>query len=229
MSEWVLPFRGRNGSLATKQNFLWRSQNIYIMDNHRAAFWCWLRHQNTNEMHSIVHIDAHYDTAAAGARTMDSVPGDVAEKSFEDYLAISYPDENIPVFRWDNYLSIYSKLYGNCLSECLFATHQIGSKPNFAYEEVTAAQLVPALQVRDLEIPQIINLDLDYFLSPDNDRIPKARRVEITRSLKAFYDANICSVMTICLSPECCGGWRRAEELCAEVCGTFNLPFTLGE
>ena len=46
MSEWLVPFKGRNRSLSFDQNFLWRKDNIFIMDNHRAALWCWLQHMS---------------------------------------------------------------------------------------------------------------------------------------------------------------------------------------
>ncbi len=227
MSEWILPFQGRNTSYAMNQNFLWKSENIYIMDNHRAAYWCWLQHQDTSTMHSIMHIDAHYDTADAGSRTMDAITADISTISFEEYLAISYPDENVPIFRWDNYLSIYSNNHSDHIAACLFATHGQGSEPSFKYKEIKQAALVSTLESLDPEIPHIINFDLDYFRSPEEDRVLEANRLKILSQIKSSYDSDICSVLTICLSPECCGGWSRAEELCAEVCDVFNLSFTL--
>jgi hypothetical protein len=44
--KWLVPFRGRNASKVYNQNFLWRYESVYVMDNHRAAMWCWLRHIN---------------------------------------------------------------------------------------------------------------------------------------------------------------------------------------
>jgi hypothetical protein len=41
--EWPVDFRGRNRSGPYNQNFLWRRDSVYVMDNHRAAFWCWLQ------------------------------------------------------------------------------------------------------------------------------------------------------------------------------------------
>lgn len=41
--KWHVPFKGRHDSLATRQNFLWQYGNVYVMDNRRAALWCWLR------------------------------------------------------------------------------------------------------------------------------------------------------------------------------------------
>lgn len=42
--EWLVPFKGRCYSGHYEQNFLWRHGNVYVMDNHRTALWCWLQH-----------------------------------------------------------------------------------------------------------------------------------------------------------------------------------------
>lgn len=62
MSEWLVPFARRNASGAYNQNFLWRDGNTYVMDNHRAALWCWLQHITPGERLSLLHIDCHTDT-----------------------------------------------------------------------------------------------------------------------------------------------------------------------
>ncbi len=33
--------RGKTGWF--QQNFLWKAGNVYVMDNHRSAAWCWAR------------------------------------------------------------------------------------------------------------------------------------------------------------------------------------------
>ena len=60
--EWIVPFTGRNHSGATEQNSLCRSGNVYVMDNHRAALWCWLQELDLSKPHSLIHIDRHTDT-----------------------------------------------------------------------------------------------------------------------------------------------------------------------
>jgi len=42
-------------------SFLWQEDKIYIMDNHRAALWCWIHSIRPNIKYSIFHIDAHHD------------------------------------------------------------------------------------------------------------------------------------------------------------------------
>lgn len=46
MSSHLIPFRGRNHSGPINQNLLWHYRNIYLMDNHRAALWCWQQEIN---------------------------------------------------------------------------------------------------------------------------------------------------------------------------------------
>jgi hypothetical protein len=35
------------------------------------------------------------------------------------------------------------------------------------------------------------------------------------------------SVLTLCLSPEWCGGWPQAERLCSVACRVLGLKFAL--
>ncbi|WP_197422399.1 hypothetical protein, partial [Blastomonas sp. CCH5-E3] len=38
---WIVPFKGRNNTGVYNQNFVWNDGHLYVMDNHRAAAWCW--------------------------------------------------------------------------------------------------------------------------------------------------------------------------------------------
>ena len=40
---------------------LWQNGNVYVMDNHRDAAWCWLQQCKTEELYNFMHIDQHYD------------------------------------------------------------------------------------------------------------------------------------------------------------------------
>ena len=57
--EWLVPFKGRNASGVYNRNFPWRSGTVYVMDNHRAAMWCWLQHVDPGQAHSLFHMDRH--------------------------------------------------------------------------------------------------------------------------------------------------------------------------
>ena len=58
---WLLPWKERGASGALKDNFLWRSERLYVMDNHRLALWCWFQHIEEWHNWTYVHIDRHFD------------------------------------------------------------------------------------------------------------------------------------------------------------------------
>ncbi len=110
MGRWIQTFKGRNHSWAIDVNFLWNTENIYIMDNHRAALWCWLQHIKPNSKFGLFHIDAHYDAAATIIDDEIKNLPDLTRIEFNDYLGISFKNKTgkkCPLIRWDNYLYLY--------------------------------------------------------------------------------------------------------------------------
>ena len=61
-TRWIVPFKGRNDTGVYNQNFVWSDGHVYVMDNHRAAAWCWAQHVDPATSHALVHIDRHNDT-----------------------------------------------------------------------------------------------------------------------------------------------------------------------
>ncbi len=37
----IIKFKGKNSSWFKDLNLLCKENNIYVMDNHNAALWCW--------------------------------------------------------------------------------------------------------------------------------------------------------------------------------------------
>jgi hypothetical protein len=132
-SEWLVPFRGRNSSSIFTQNFLWRQRNVYVMDNHRAALWCWLQHMDPKQPYSLFHIDQHYDTLTSRMPDwLENLPPDW-RLGIDAYLShkVQYPDiPPCPLFSWDNYLSIFLAVFGGGKETALFATHRKGERPD---------------------------------------------------------------------------------------------------
>ena len=109
--EWIVPFKGRNFSGALQQNFLCRSENIYVMDNHRAALWCWLQQVDLTKPHSLIHIDRHNDTRwSRMEQWLQNLPN--WEGGIDEYLNKEYNCEGFmsPVIQWDNYPVSYTHL-----------------------------------------------------------------------------------------------------------------------
>ncbi|WP_445219860.1 UPF0489 family protein [Bradyrhizobium sp. Pa8] len=129
--EWLVPFRGPSGAFT--QNFLWKRQNVYVMDNHRAALWCWLQHINPKQPYSLFHMDQHYDTLASRMTTwLDNLPPDWGLR-IDEYLARKVKHQDIPqplpLFGWDNYLSIFLAVFESAMDTAYFATHGKGTTP----------------------------------------------------------------------------------------------------
>lgn len=238
MANWILPFQGRNSSSAVSQNFLWRSDNIYIMDNHRAALWCWLQHMSLKSRYGVFHIDAHYDCGTISEDQITTLP-DLGAIKFQEYLniiEIGVNGERVPLIRWDNYLFLFERLYREQIANYFFATHGIGSKPtgSVRWEEVDMSSF-PEMYGRFLEEygadGWIINIDLDYFFTRQpNDfaRLQSEHYIsEIFSATRKALDSGSVCCLTICLSPECCGGWGPAEEICYQLCDEIGIDFRL--
>ena len=237
--EWIVPFRGRNHSGFCTQNFLWRKNNVYIMDNHRAALWCWFRHLHPNEKINYLHVDRHYDTLQSYINDWVSVCPDLWSIGIKEYLSFKHSDT--PLFTWDNYGAIFLEKYRDLVSRCIFATNHEGDQPNFQDFDEENIRNLPFL-LSDIvgkseynKYKWIVNLDLDYFFYRDS----KTEKYSILMSDGYFRDvfSNIrrhledekISCFTMCLSPdsEYCGSWKAAEELCSNAVKILGIDFKL--
>lgn len=232
MGEWILPLQRRADSGTHQLNFLWRSDRLYVMDNHLAALWCWQQHLSESPEWQLLHIDRHYDTLRSRIdQWLELFPR--SPVPLPDYLRLSQTVDGsaCPVMRWDNYLSIFLARYGDRITRALFATAREGDKPQHA----GLVELDPWAALDELERiggdedefwdepPWIVNVDLDYFTS---------RRVTGGSCRRVFDDEYVTEMgvhvadglrrqrircATLALSPEMTGGWSLAETLM----GTF--------
>lgn len=238
MTMWLVPFKGRNHSGCYKQNFLWKKDNVYIMDNHRAALWCWLQHLSEVEKVNFFHIDKHTDTLLSRLNEWVAACPDVRSISIEDYLSLVHErviNMDIPLFRWDNYASIFLEKYKNLVGKCIFSTHGDGDEPN--YNKVMAIDIWDTARIVDYWLKDstnkwIVNIDLDYFFY-ESDVEEYARFFsdnyvsQLFTTVKKYLEAGNLACLTLCLSPEYCGGWDAAKKLCEEAVGYLGLEFSL--
>jgi virulence-associated protein VapD len=132
--EWLVPLKGRSASGVYNQNFLWRDGTVYVMDNHRAAMWCWLQDVDPSHAHSLFHMDRHYDCLPS-PEWLENCPEDIRQLSIDEYLNFDYAfddfgrERRIRLFRWDNYLSIYLARYRNSIDPLVMYTHNDGAPP----------------------------------------------------------------------------------------------------
>lgn len=234
--EWIVPFKGRNHSGSTNQNFLCRSGNVYVMDNHRAALWCWLQKVNLESPHSLIHIDRHPDALQSRLdEWLEHLPS--WSSGIDEYLGKSYQCDGFqcPVIRWDNYLSIYLEKFGDSLKTFHCLTHDEGDLPNFNRPIYGSPWELPEnlsfwLSVR--EAPWIVNIDLDYFYCQFNSGIRMMVSDDyidaVAAGLKDAMDRGIIGVLTLCLTPDnYTPGWAATEALAARLLKRLNLTFHL--
>lgn len=234
MSGHLLPFAGRKYSGAVNQNLLWRDGNIYLMDNHRAALWCWQQEINLYEQpHSILHIDRHTDCLSANLDKHIAAMPDLRGLSINDYLAahVSLHGDDVPLFRWDNYLSIYLAAFHQNVESLRSADHGDGDAPQYPMAMRPRADELPENMLYWLASaasPWIVNIDLDYFFcqgEPCDDDDGKWFPLfsdefvdTVCRQLKAGLDAGHVKVVTVCLTPSnFTPGWQECLDMSEKI------------
>ncbi len=212
----VIRYAGRNHSHAYGQNLLWQQGNVYLMDNHRAAAWCWAQVVTPGEDYAIFHIDRHSDLLNLNELFQIAPP--IETLSIERYLAEDYqanPTLRSLLFRWDNYMPIFIRQRERHLKAFNYVWHNVGDKPWFKEKacEKQAYDLPSNLAYwLDLGGPWIVNLDLDFFFAEgsgggifrmySDDYI-----IKVAEALKEANAAGHIKCLTIAISPEMCGGW----------------------
>ena len=245
--EQIIEFKGKNVSWFKYLNLLCKDRNIYIMDNHNAALWCWLQEIDMNNKYNILHIDRHLDTKMSRIdEWIANIPANFKALSIQEYLSLEYNLDNsklpnvAPIMQWDNYLPIFHRLYRKNISQYYFITHKEGSineemdKITTHYPLTSLFNLLPFFFDEDSEktYKWIVNIDLDYFFQKIDDtdltlRIISIQSIEyIFEILKRFLKNRI-TVMTFALSPECCGSWENSLEVMRIIAKKLEIDFNI--
>lgn len=231
---YLIPLTTRGESAAATDNVLWNEGNVYVMDNHRLALWCWFQKLDSKQRYNLFHIDAHPDMSESALKNFDH---DLWTLSLEAYRSAWQPDINMPLFRWDNYIEVFLQKYPELVGKTVSATHHLGSIKELSVE-VKAYDLVKYMNslfsgekfVNDL--PWIVNLDLDYFFSaaPEKVELFSSGYVQsLASALQLGLKSGLIKVLTISLSPECCGSWEKAEIMLSHFGYTIVLDQKKGE
>ena len=201
-------------------NFLLKYSKVYVMDNHLAAGWCWLQEVKVGDTCCFFHVDQHQDLLDDSPIERYNTISDNPHLSLDEYTALEFDNGYgmSKVIRWDTYIKQMQHLSPSWFSECLFACPDPVQDP----ARSTDIPLNIIYNPGPLELydnvhywinrhsePFIFNLDLDYFF---NDR---GMQLFSDDYIHAFAsDVNMAmdriAVMTIALSPECCGSWDNA-------------------
>jgi hypothetical protein len=227
MEEWLLPWKERSRSGPVNDNFLWRSDCLYVMDNHRLALWCWWQHlNNETKIWDFLHIDRHYDALWQRARPWLKHFEKTHKSDLESFRQASFLDngDELQLYRWDVIVSALLTLDGDRIHNWAFATAGEGDAPPIPCMECISpwdlpAQLKWMAQPDDEKCPSIIDIDLDYFTHlEDNGICGQVFSAQYIRELNSALIKGLSNgrfgVVTVALSPTTTGSWQLAEELC---------------
>ncbi len=213
------PLMGTSGRETV--NFLWNDpeRRIYVMDNHLAALWCWLRELRPEHEYSLVHVDYHWDDAPGFAGSFRSA------LSFKDFIAQRALGCSAAMY--DNYIEPLQQLRPLAKSAILIA-HQdpepdrcLGfADDEYRYQGIDGLQWLDHCEHFAGKV--LVNLDLDFFFC-ENECVftPDFIESTVARLASNFPHA----VWTIAWSPECCGGWRNAARVSDLVCEKLQISF----
>jgi len=212
-------------SLSKNLNFLFQSNNVFVMDNHLAAGWCWLNVLDAKTSYDFLHIDAHPDLInTISSEASSSIKVKCSLKKYLDCICkqnnCDCPD--CKPFVWNTYIKNIQKKYPNWFSENHFATHEVprdtSKNRKLKIKEIRNPIMGSTFPNSDRKL--IVNLDLDYFFfvpltggNPPIERMFSDQYIrDIAFNINSAMDEEKIAVLTIAFSPECCGGWYNAIE-----------------
>lgn len=170
---------------AFEQCFVWKNNNIYIMDNHRAALWCWLNEVNKNPETKIrlLHIDNHPDMSPIGLHCKCASKVDFITLTLSGYLNLkhnpseqhSFKEGAEQVFSYQNFLRFFIQNYSNIIDpKNVFITqHHWETKPDVdpKLTESLSKYLKDVISDSDCSqsITRLYKIDLAYLFETDQN------------------------------------------------------------
>jgi hypothetical protein len=209
------------------------------MDNHRAAAWCWSQHITPDTRSVFLHIDKHMDAVDAHTEKISCELGAFEVRDVSYWLQHMYNQPGHGERKsvtWDNYIALFIRRYPEVFREvymCIRQEKMPGLVADRAIHYRHSCKLVSNIRHwLTNDGPWIINIDLDYFWQAWDDKAVQLFSndyiTEIGDSIRICMDEGRVIALTMALSPECCGGWDKAEivmlTLCEALKCNFNLP-----
>lgn len=213
-----------------KLNFLWQENNVYVMDNHLVAGWCWLHECSSSKNYNFLHIDQHTDDGCClpEERIKKYFPMLSEEIELDEYCNLTYEKygQIIPLFQCERYIRPISIFHPSWFYKCIFATHQsrnldiikkmadenqlvdyLNSPTHIESHEVVSS----ILKIKDVDKKWIVNIDLDYLYKDDEQVLDNNYFCEISSAISKVRE-NI-EVITIALSTPWCNGLQNSLEI----------------
>lgn len=215
-------------------NFLWCADGrpVYVMDNHLAALWCWLKELQPTDAYSLLHIDYHWDdippdpSSVEQLRRVDGqgLPAMLALQSGEGASAL-------PSVRFDNYMQTI-KLLRPELKKAWLIAHDMhaNSKPMVPadYDGSPHTEMKDVARwVEKAPGKVIINLDVDFFFVDWGDEFTTQGYSDnfIGELVTRLRNAGPQAIWTIAWSPEFCGDWGNAAKTFRIIDEALDLSF----
>lgn len=209
-------------------NELYNIDKIYVMDNHMAASWCWSKKIDFKKKYNFFHIDRHYDLLNGSVdywvEKLNEQSFDIKSATIEEYVNANYQDSRtknkFQIFRFDNYITIFTKLFPEIILEKKFATHEDGTLPK-NWENIYQIPFYDLhtnieYWINDTAEDWVVNIDIDYFFCDDDDGVryqvfTDEYVTNIGRELSKCIDK--IAVLTIALSPSFCNGMTNSKRI----------------
>lgn len=224
----VLMNKGKNTSLSDELNYFAQQDNIYIMDNHLAAIWCW-EQLDKRYSYTLVHIDAHCDLGYSPSGPFLYRDIDLTKIPITELTSIKQGlhDWSCGYFLWDNYIHLFNDKYPNVLKEFISITQRLGHETeisNVVKEELDIWHLDSPLWYDD-ETKKILNLDIDYFFKQDYEEKFEIFSDETIEFFSKWLQKhrNSFEQITIALSPECCGSWDKSITMANRILKSLDI------
>lgn len=213
-----------------EQFFVCKYKNVYIMDNHRAALWCWINEsKNASDKLKLLHIDNHPDMSPRGLHCDCSSKIKLEDLDIKKYLEYRHDCQQYGsglMFSYENFLRCFIQNYSKIINSTnVFITHShweikpdvnlyienylkkylIDSKPS-----TDCSQLVNRIYKDDLfklfdtdeNFNWIIDLDFDYFYNDSTHTLNFELAEKVFHLIKDWYDMGKVTVFTVAWSPE---------------------------
>ncbi len=218
------------------QFFLYKENNIYIMDNHRSAAWCWLQHIPKNN-NGLIHIDAHNDALDNDYlidKLISSNKIDLAILSFEDYLNIKLERTNdtpLHLFRWDNFIATTAYAVPKIFSKIYFSVQENGGtiSKHLSVEQIDFKKLISndGNSIFNGIENWILDIDIDFVFDQNSTPFGRLYNDKHLEGLADFINANSdkFKVITIALSPTCCDGWGNSTNAAKVLTDALGISF----
>lgn len=212
----VLLDKGQNPSYATHLNYVAVEEKTYIIDNHLAAIWC-MSQLDTSKKYNLLHIDRHYDLSPYNPKLHSAIHSiDLKNLPIEELTSFKTTNEKaeFQLITWDNYINLFNERFPNTIDKTIFITQKEGDldyKKN--YKELEIYELFA--EIFETENKWIFNIDLDYFFTKPEDTTIQMLTDEFIEEFALWLKGEYknAELIILCLSPECCGGWDKAEKV----------------